>query len=258
MTPRLKIVQAGMGLVELMVAMTLGLLLVAGAVQQLLANRSSYMLQQQLAATQENARFVLARLSRDIRQAGAFGCLDLQQLSPPMAAHLPAELATPITHSGGVLKLVSAVVAHDPVHAPGQRDAAGYDARWLLATNCLDEVRAADAGETLAVAPGDILIPVRQLEYRLASHNLQVRTNGAGNFETLIEGVARFGVQFGLADSSDDSGVAGAYVATPQADDGPRIRSVRILLALSDNPTGQGQLRQRQYTLVSALRNRLE
>jgi len=250
--------QAGVGLVELMVAMTVGLLLVAGAIQQLLANRSSFVLQQQLAAVQENTRFVLARLGRDIRQAGAFGCLDLQRLPAPMAAQLPGPLATPISHSAGVLRLVSAVTVHDPVHTAEQRDAAGYDARWLLATNCLDEVRVAEAGETLAVAPGDILIPVRKVEYRLAGHNLQVRTNGAGNFETLIEGVASFGVQFGLAASADEDGVAGAYVATLQPDEGPRVRSVRILLALSDNPAGQGQLRQRRYTLVSALRNRLE
>ncbi|MDY3199114.1 MAG: pilus assembly protein PilW, partial [Pseudomonadaceae bacterium] len=72
-----------------MVAMTVGLLLVAGAIQQLLANRSSFVLQQQLAAVQENTRFVLARLGRDIRQAGAFGCLDLQRLPAPMAAQLP-------------------------------------------------------------------------------------------------------------------------------------------------------------------------
>src|SRR5690554_495733 len=250
--------QAGVGLVELMVAMTVGLLLVAGAIQQLLANRSSFVLQQQLAAVQENTRFVLARLGRDIRQAGAFGCLDLQRLPAPMAAQLPGPLATPISHSAGVLRLVSAVTVHDPVHTAEQRDAAGYDARWLLATNCLDEVRVAEAGETLAVTPGDILIPVRKVEYRLAGHNLQVRTNGAGNFETLIEGVASFGVQFGLAASADEDGVAGAYVATLQPDEGPRVRSVRILLALSDNPAGQGQLRQRRYTLVSALRNRLE
>ena len=96
------------------------------------------------------------------------------------------------------------------------------------------------------------------MEYRLAGHNLQVRTNGAGNFETLIEGVASFGVQFGLAASADEDGVAGAYVTTLQPDEGPRVRSVRILLALSDNPAGHGQLRQRRYTLVSALRNRLE
>src|SRR5690554_7187115 len=56
--------------------------------------------------------------------------------------------------------------------------------------------------------------------YTTLFRSLQVRTNGAGNFETLIEGVASFGVQFGLAASADEDGVAGAYVATLQPDEG--------------------------------------
>src|SRR5690606_17961359 len=129
---------------------------------------------------------------------------------------------------------------------------------WLLATNCLDEVRVAEAGETLAVAPGDILIPVRKVEYRLAGHNLQVRTNGAGNFETLIEGVASFGVQFGLAASADGDGAAGAYATTLPPAGPPRVGTFRPLRPLSHHPARHGQLRQRQYTPLSPLRNRLE
>lgn len=250
----------GFGLIELIIAMALGLILILGVAQVLISSKRSFLMQQQVAALQENARFVLTRISRDIRQAGMFGCLDLLRL--PMATRnaLPAEFAEPVRHDSGVLRLVSAVAAHDPILSPAYRSAAEYDAQWLLASNCLDELRIAAGGEELMVYPGDFLIPVRQLEYRLVQHSLQTRINGTGNFETLIDGVAAFEVQFGLAGSATERGVTGAYQADIGAAEAPLVRSVRIMLELADSPgePSASQVRNRQYTLVTALRNRLD
>lgn len=252
--------QRGFSLVELMVAMTLGLTLVLGVSQLFLASKRSFVLQQHLAAVQENARFVLTRISRDLRQAGVFGCLDLQRLPAATRSQLPADFAEPITYADGTLKLLTAVTAHDPISAPGQRNAADYDAQWLLASDCLSELRIASGSDNLEVHPGDFLIPVRQIQYRQTRHSLQARMNGAGNFETLIEGVADFEVQFGLASDVSERNVAGSYMTSITALDAPLIRSVRILLALADNPADPdaGLMRTRQYTLVTALRNRLD
>lgn len=226
--------QRGFGLIELMVAMTLGLILVLGVSQILLTSKRSFVVQQQLAALQENARFVLTRISRDVRQAGMFGCLDLQRLPTTTRSQLPAVFSEPVQHEAGVLKLLSAVTVHDPVLAPGHRRASEYEAQWLLASNCLNELRISSGNNSLAVNPGDILIPVRQLEYRQAQHSLQTRINGSGNFETLINGVVAFDVQFGLASSATERGVAGSYQASMAATDAPLVRSVRIVLELAD------------------------
>jgi len=62
--------QHGLTLVELMIAMVLGLVLVAGAIQLLVSNKQSYRLQDSLSRLQENGRFAIQLLSDDIRMSG--------------------------------------------------------------------------------------------------------------------------------------------------------------------------------------------
>ena len=66
--------QAGVSLVELMIAITLGLVAVGAAMSIFLANRKSFALVEGLARVQENARFAVDMLSRDIREAGNAVC----------------------------------------------------------------------------------------------------------------------------------------------------------------------------------------
>lgn len=66
--------QAGVSLVELMIAITLGLVAVGAAMSIFLANRKSFALVEGLARVQENARFAVDMLSRDIREAGGVVC----------------------------------------------------------------------------------------------------------------------------------------------------------------------------------------
>jgi len=66
--------QRGFGLVELLVALAVGLLLLAGVVQVFAANRQSYRLQEAQARLQESGRFAVQRLARDLRMAGYWGC----------------------------------------------------------------------------------------------------------------------------------------------------------------------------------------
>jgi type IV pilus assembly protein PilW len=68
--------QRGFSVIELMVAMTLGLLVI-GSVSALLVNsRKNYIVQDSVARLQENARFAMHLLTRDLRMAGYFGCHD--------------------------------------------------------------------------------------------------------------------------------------------------------------------------------------
>ena len=66
--------QQGFTIVELMVAATLGLLIVAGAISMLISNKRIYTEQDELGRLQENARFAMDMLIRDIRMAGHTGC----------------------------------------------------------------------------------------------------------------------------------------------------------------------------------------
>jgi len=66
--------QRGMTLVEIMIAITIGLILTAGVVQLFIGNKTTYTLTEGQARIQENARFATAILSRDLRMAGYMGC----------------------------------------------------------------------------------------------------------------------------------------------------------------------------------------
>ena len=62
--------QSGVTLVELMVTVTIGIIVLAGLIQVFISNQSSYNLQTKMGDLQENGRFGLFFLQRDIRMAG--------------------------------------------------------------------------------------------------------------------------------------------------------------------------------------------
>ena len=67
--------QAGFSLVEIMIALLIGLFLLGGILQMFSANQQTYRMQSSLARLQENGRIALDFLARDIRIAGYWGCL---------------------------------------------------------------------------------------------------------------------------------------------------------------------------------------
>lgn len=68
----------GLSLIELMIAMVIGLVLMLGVTQIFIASRAASRLSEGAARTQENARFALDFLQRDLRMAGHFGCVNDQ------------------------------------------------------------------------------------------------------------------------------------------------------------------------------------
>lgn len=68
----------GLSLIELMVAMAIGVVLLLGLVQVMAGSRAAYQLSSGVARTQENARFAMDSLQRDLRMAGHLGCVNDQ------------------------------------------------------------------------------------------------------------------------------------------------------------------------------------
>ena len=66
--------QKGFSVLELMVALGLGLLVVAGIVQLFVGNSRTYEIVNAQARLQENARFAFEFISRPARMAGYYGC----------------------------------------------------------------------------------------------------------------------------------------------------------------------------------------
>jgi len=85
----------GFSLVELLIAILIGLIISIGVVQIFSATRATYQLDESLARAQENGRFALEFLTQDIRHAGYAGCKRdtsvtiFNNLAVPTTAGLP-------------------------------------------------------------------------------------------------------------------------------------------------------------------------
>ena len=86
---------SGFGLIELMVALALGLLVVLGLTQVFLSTRETYLSQRSSALLQEDARYVLSKMAQEIRMAGMLGCLSSDRI-----LDAPAAFQTPVSWQG--------------------------------------------------------------------------------------------------------------------------------------------------------------
>ncbi|HKM36564.1 MAG TPA: PilW family protein [Thiopseudomonas sp.] len=75
--------QAGLSLVELMIAITLSTLLMLGVTQIFLSSKETYVKNQELSEIQENGRFALELLVRDIANAGYQGQCSIESVLSP-------------------------------------------------------------------------------------------------------------------------------------------------------------------------------
>ncbi len=87
--------QHGMTLVELMVAITISLTMLAGVVQIFIGNKQTYRVTEELSRVQENGRFTMDFLAREVRMADFWGCANAavdvtNHLNPPNPPNTPA------------------------------------------------------------------------------------------------------------------------------------------------------------------------
>lgn len=68
--------QLGLTLVELMVAVTIGILILTGVTGVMITNKRMYKEQNEMGRLQENVRFAMEMILKDIRRAGYMGCMD--------------------------------------------------------------------------------------------------------------------------------------------------------------------------------------
>jgi len=98
--------QSGFGLVELMIAMTLGLVLLGGIGYIFIGSRGAFRATDNLSRMQENARYALDTMSRDIRMAGYVGCGNMASVRVNTIANAPVPPMTPanalVGYDGGV------------------------------------------------------------------------------------------------------------------------------------------------------------
>ena len=222
--------RSGFGLVELLVALALGVLVVLGMAQMFSSSREAYLSQRSSAMLQEDARYVLSKLAREIRMAGMFGCLSIDHI-----VDAPPVFKTPVSWRRGVLRMISSDVG---------LQASKPD--WTVVSDCTTFARAF-SGARSSLAPGETAYLLRELYYRFEHGQLKVGPNKT----VLLDNVAAFDVSFGVAGSA---GAQSVLRYEKLARNASSLRSVRIGLTLRDPA---GRVKDQVYQLEVALRNRL-
>ena len=91
-TPQTIVRQTGMTLIELMIAMTLSLILLAGVLQIFIGNKQTYNVQDAMARLQESGRFATRFITKDLRMAGFTGCASIDNdITPTNMADLDGD-----------------------------------------------------------------------------------------------------------------------------------------------------------------------
>ncbi|MCF5050475.1 prepilin-type N-terminal cleavage/methylation domain-containing protein [Pseudomonas syringae] len=228
----------GFSLLEVLLALSVGLVLVLGVSQVAVSARATHASQQAAMQLQDDARFALGKLIQDIRQAGMFGCL-----APAFIENAPPAFDRPIAWVAGGGSASLTLVTADVAGEGGKPD-------WTVLSDCTGTAQAYTANSP-APAPGQSRFALRQLTYSFEAGQLKVSTLAAPAKTVLVDNVQRFDVSFGMAAKFDSTRVE-RYDAS-QAD-ASLIRSVRIVLTLHDPA---GRVKDQTYSVVAALRNRL-
>lgn len=223
----------GFALVELMVALTLGLLLSLALIQIFLSAKDTYQSQTASAQLQEDARFVLNKLAQDIRMVGTFGCLaSVEDASDK--GDFAAAFKAPIRWQPSSRRLTLITAAVDGLQG---------DPAWTVRTDC----SLAATAYSQSKGSGAFSFPVHQQVYAYNAHRSDLTLND----RALVSNVSAFTVLFGVARGLSDPSVA-RYVENPG--NPALIRSVQITLTLSDPA---GRVKDQRFSVVAALRNRL-
>lgn len=231
----------GFGLIELLIALALGLIVVLGVVQTFIAAKNTYVSQNSAAAMQEDARFVLSKMIQEIRMVGMFGCLGTITDSST-AGDFNAAQITPISWDNANLKLT--LVTSDV-------GSGGGTPTWTVLSDCRNSATAYTG--LRSPATGQIAFPIRRLIYNFSNNQILMGTgSGTPTPQVLVNNVSAFNVTFGLASSATDV-AASTYSANPS--DPARIRSVRLSLTLTDP---NNRVSNQTFNVVAALRNRLQ
>ena len=191
--------QRGLTLVELMVASTISLLLMAGVTQVFLSSKVSHNLQNGLGRLQENARAALDILSLNISATGYnTGVGTVNKFNA-------ANTLNNTTPNTGLGFTVASGKASDTI-----------EINYLSATDCLGQATGGTATD----------------RYYINGTNLMCLGNGSATPGIIAEGVENMQILYG--EDSDNDKIANRYINASNIAANP-IVSVRIALLVSTN-----------------------
>lgn len=233
----------GFGLIELMVALTLGLIILLGVSQIFLSAKNTYLAQNASSAMQEDARYALSRMLQEIRMVGMFGCVSTVT-ADATATDWTASVLYPINFvsSTNTLTLMTGDVGSN-----------GTTPTWTILTDCVTSPSTVYAGAKTA-GTGQIALPIRRVIYTYNATNKQLLTTTGTTQSVLLNNVSAITLLFGMAADTSLTTPITSYNATPAATSMGLVRSVRISITLTDP---NGRVKDQTFSAVAGIRNRL-
>lgn len=224
--------QRGFTLVEIMVAMTIGLLMMAGIFQISQANKQSSRLQRNMGFVQENIRMAMELLGRDIRMAGHY-----TDNNPAARILSPIE---PFLDVADPTEDTDAAITADGGGANNDQITLTYESNL----DCLARATPAapvENGNRFAIN-----------HYFINSERLMCRGNAVGSTaQPLIEGVESMQILYG-ENTDGDPRSANRYVRPEQIDNMSNVVSVRIALLFHSREAVRSTADPHQYALLDA------
>lgn len=263
--------QRGFSLVELMVAVTLGFIVVAAVGYLYIGSRQSFRNTENMSRMQESARYALDTMARDIRMAGSLGCTSLIEGAPNFVAPAPALTNANAVVGGdaganppGVPAATVPRVAGDALSVWGAQGSSvmlasltaganpyAFKAGDILAVvTCRPAADAPPVGTlrsapadltTLPGAPADEVMEFDRFAYYIGSNPAGIRAlyrNSVNDgVAELVEGVEDMQIMYGVDTTAVPDRVADVYQTAGAVADWTRVVSARIslLMASPDN-----------------------
>ena len=240
----LKTKQQGMTLLEIMIAMLIGLFLLGGVLQIFINSNRSYRMQDNLSRMQENGRFAMEFISRDLRMADYRACFSNAPVAGAVAGANNVAPVLPLTASTDSITIIKGSNACTDTNAACVVDACSAACIAPGPGGCGPNPTTTTAYSILQDASGE---PA-----------LFKGIDGAAA-QAQIEGVENMQILYG--EDTDANGTPNYYVDSNTVVNMNNVVSVRITLTTRTinnrlTKTGDGRLRQ-IYTSTIGVRNRL-
>ncbi len=223
----LKHKEHGFTLIEIMIAITIGLVMLAGVLQISQANKESNRLQRNMGFVQENMRIAMELLTRDIRMAGFNGTL-----ANPIATPQPA-----------LINVVAPTVDIPAINdIPRSRTADGgadnndqITLTYQSNTDCLGQATPT---------------PIAINHYFILNNRLMCRGN-IGVAQPLVDNVESLQILYG-ENTDDDPRSANRYVRAHQVGNMANVVSIRIGMRFISREAVRSAIDANSYALLDA------
>lgn len=208
-----------MTLIELMIAMTIGLFIVAGVGQIFLSTRASHNVQERLSNLQENGRFALVFLQRSLRKAGFPRSSALNPFTDT-----PSNTLCPMTAS-----TADCVPDTSPTTTTATCNGAGNASDQVAvcyqgATDCLGQAVASGVVTDFFFINTDATTGVSRL---------MCRGSGNAQAQPLVDGIENMQLQYGEDTDATPDGYANRYVRANEITNWDNVVAVRVSLLAS-------------------------